>query len=47
MIIEIQRYLSSSIISIYDKQPMGFLNQMEFPHVNRSYLTKNTKNQKI
>ena len=46
MIIEIQRYLSSSIISIYDKQP-GFLNQMEFPHVNRSYLTKNTKIKKF
>ena len=32
MMIEIQRYLSSTIISIYDKQPK-YINQIDFPHV--------------
>ncbi len=42
MMIEIQRYLSSTIISIYDKQPK-FINKMDFPHVDRNYLIKNIK----
>ncbi len=46
MIIEIQRYLSSSIISLYDKQP-SFFNEMDFPHINKNYLFKNIKIKKF
>ena len=46
MMIEIQRYLSSTIISIYDKQP-NFINKMDFPHINRNYLVKNIKIEKF
>ena len=46
MMIEIQRYLSSTIISIYDKQPK-YINQIDFPHVNQNYLIKNIKIEKF
>jgi hypothetical protein len=41
-LIQIQKYLSCSIISIYDKRPVEN-NNIVIPHVDMEYLKKNKK----